>query len=153
MGIVPGEPGSLPPPLWSPARGLFANRITRPLCWAIPLQVVGALAVGLLLITPVRAAGTSCASVVGYWVGGERVSAVTGTFGSPTRALTRVSDCGTARRRRLIVSDIVGTLTALPLIILAVRGFLWGAGVLARVEERLDAVERERRQQPPANSA
>lgn len=110
-------------------------------------MAVAGIVLGLVLTAlPVRAGSMECGSVAEYLRGEGIFFEGGGWFGYSPQTGARfgdIVDCRTGLRRRGAVAFTVGTLMTLPLTVLTIRGFLWGAATLHRIAERLEADERD----------
>lgn len=117
---------------------MFGHRITRPLRWAVPLALGGWLAAAVLTSVPVETGGLDCGSVREYvWHGRSNgwFAYAPNEGDDPVAVFDR---CGDRLQRRAAAAGGISLLASIPLVVLSVRGFLWGASVLARVERDLD---------------
>ncbi len=119
---------------------VFGHRITRPLRWAIPLALGGFLTAAVLTWMPVETDELDCGSVREYVWHGRPSGWFAYAPNSPDQdPFEQIERCDDRLQRRAAVAGGISFLASVPLAVLSVRGFLWGASVLARVERDLDA--------------
>src|SRR2546423_11718167 len=117
---------------------MFRTPITRPLRWALPLAAAGVVASLLIGFSPVHSKGVSCGAAyapyarsAGGWFAYEPGTSVT---------FSPAVNCPTQLARRFWAAQAVGAVLALPLVLFAIRGFLWGANAIARMQAELAAL-------------
>jgi hypothetical protein len=107
---------------------MFTSHVTRPLRWAIPIAVLGAVVALLWFIRPLE-----------ITIGGEVVDCRQPGFADV------IARCGDERVTRWVISGLILLIGVLPLIVVAVRACVWSADNLhhlraevRRLNEKLD---------------
>lgn len=111
---------------------MFRSHITKPVRWSLPLAALGVLGAGLWYLRPVEidvdGVALDCRDLMLFAADGVDV----------------VEECRDGRRERFIVSGLILLITALPFLLVVLRGFLWAADTIAELSEDLRRLREER---------
>ena len=104
---------------------MFKSPITRPLRWALPLAVVGIVVSLAIGFSPVHSQGFYCGAAFAPFSGRSG-----GWFAYAPNTRAVLPNCGPGLATRYWVAQGVGALFVLPLVVFAIRGFIWGADAI-----------------------